>query len=238
MSKDPAFLMYSNDFLTGVAELTMEERGQFITLLCLQHQKGAVSEKLMRLQCHGIPSADVLNKFRIDKNGNYFNERVESEREKRKKHSEKQRANAMARWDKKKNNNNKTSLNKHTNGNAMAMPLEDVNVNENEIDIEVINEIEIYPTFEDFWNLYDKKSGNKNIIKKKFNKLPQKIKNQIMDYLPEYIESTPNKTYRKNPQTFLNNKGWEDEIINNGNTKNNTEPNYGRLESILNSSNF
>jgi len=238
MSKDPAFLMYSNDFLTGVAELTMEERGQFITLLCLQHQKGPVTEKLMRLQCHGIPTADVLNKFRIDENGNYYNQRVESEREKRKKHSEKQRANAMARWDKKKNNNNKTSLNKHTNGNAMAMPLENENENENVNDIEVIDEIEIYPTFEDFWNLYDKKLGNKTIIKRKFNKLSQKIKNQIMDYLPEYIESTPNKTYRKNPQTFLNNKGWEDEIINNGNTKNNTQPNYGRLESIINSSNF
>ena len=83
MSKDPAFLMYSSDFLTGVTDLTMEERGQFITLLCLQHQKGHLSKKLMQLQCHGIPTADVLAKFRIDENGLYYNERVEEEERKK-----------------------------------------------------------------------------------------------------------------------------------------------------------
>ena len=89
MSKDPAFLFYSSDFLTGVSDLTMEERGQFITLLCLQHQKGSLSEKLMRLQCGGIPNADVLAKFRIDENGLYYNKRIEEEREKRQAHSDK-----------------------------------------------------------------------------------------------------------------------------------------------------
>ena len=87
MSKDPAFLMYSSDFLTGVTDLTMEERGQFITLLCLQHQKGHLTKKVMQLQCHGIPTADVLAKFRIDENGLYYNERVEEERKKRAAHS-------------------------------------------------------------------------------------------------------------------------------------------------------
>ena len=81
--------------------------------------------------------------------------------------------------------------------------------------------------------MYNKKTGNKEAIKKKFEKLPQKIKEQIIDYLPQYIESTPDKTYRKNPQTFLNNKSWEDEIIiktkENGSNKNN----YTNLKRLI-----
>ena len=151
--------MYSSDFLTGVTDLTMEERGQFITLLCLQHQKGHLSKKLMQLQCHGIPTADVLAKFRIDENGLYYNERVEQEREKRAAHSIKQRQNALKRWNKDKSSIKQTQ----SNGNAMAMPLENENENENENDIV----IEIYPAFSDFWNLYDKKVGSKGKIEKK-----------------------------------------------------------------------
>jgi hypothetical protein len=62
MAKDPAFLFYSSDFLNGVADLTMEERGQFITLLCLQHQKGTLTDKTIRLSL-GSVSVDVLSKF-------------------------------------------------------------------------------------------------------------------------------------------------------------------------------
>jgi len=221
MSKDPAFLFYSSDFLTGVSDLTMEERGQFITLLCLQHQKGHLTKKVMQLQCHGIPTADVLAKFRIDENGLYYNERVEQEREKRAAHSLKQRQNALKRWNKDKSSTKQTLY----DGNAMAMPLENENENENVDDIV----IEIYPAFSDFWNLYDKKVGSKDKIEKRWNALSQKTKEQIIDYLPAYLEATPEKAYRKNPQTFLNNKSWEDEIIIK--TKNNdSKTNYSSLQ--------
>jgi 5-methylcytosine-specific restriction endonuclease McrA len=79
---DPAFLFYSNDFLSGVADLTMEERGQYITLMCLQHQKGHISEKTIRLNVGSI-SVDVLSKFQQDENGCYYNERLQKEIEKR-----------------------------------------------------------------------------------------------------------------------------------------------------------
>jgi 5-methylcytosine-specific restriction endonuclease McrA len=84
MAKDPAFLFYSSDFLSGVTDLTMEERGQYITLLCLQHQKGPLSEKTIRLTV-GSVSVDVLAKFEKDNEGRYFNERLKSEIEKRSK---------------------------------------------------------------------------------------------------------------------------------------------------------
>jgi len=82
MGKDPAVLFYTGDFLNGCVDLTFEERGQYITLLCLQHQKGHLSEKTIRL-CVGSVSVDVLKKFHKDDNGDYFNERMEAETRKR-----------------------------------------------------------------------------------------------------------------------------------------------------------
>ncbi len=68
-------------------------------------------------------------------------------------------------------------------------------------------------SFINFWNLYDKKVGEKNKIENKYNKLSLEVRKKIFEYIPLYIKSQPNKQYRKNPETFLNNKGWNDEII-------------------------
>lgn len=94
MAKDPAVLFYTNDFLTGCAGLTMEERGQYITLLCLQHQQGHISEKTCRLTV-GSVSVDVLAKFKKDENGLFFNERMEIEIEKRRNYEEIKRLNGL-----------------------------------------------------------------------------------------------------------------------------------------------
>lgn len=92
MTKDPAFLFYSSDFLTGCIDLTMEERGQYITLICLQHQKGHLTEKTIRLSVGNI-SEDVLKKFEKDENGLLFNKRIEEEIEKRRTFAESRRKN-------------------------------------------------------------------------------------------------------------------------------------------------
>ncbi len=124
MAKDPAFLFYSSDFLTGVQDLTMEERGQYITLLCVQHQKGRLSDKLIKLACGKI-STDVLKKFSIDDNNLYYNVRLEAEVQKRSLHTDKQRDRAISGWEKRKNNHATASAPAKT----VALPLE----NENEI---------------------------------------------------------------------------------------------------------
>ena len=76
------------------------------------------------------------------------------------------------------------------------------------------NEVEIWPTFEDFWNAYNKKIGSKSNVEKKFLKLNQDTKEIIMNYIFDYVKATPDKQYRANPETFLNQKRWENEIIN------------------------
>ena len=68
-------------------------------------------------------------------------------------------------------------------------------------------------SFDDFWNLYDKKVGDKEKIKTKWEKLKDSEREAIMNHLPLYKKSQPNKKYRKNPATYLNNKSWNDEII-------------------------
>lgn len=74
-------------------------------------------------------------------------------------------------------------------------------------------------SFENFWNEYDKKCGPKDKVKTKWDKLPMYIRKLIFAYIPKYKKSQPNKCYRKNPLTFLNQRGWEDEIIMNNDRK-------------------
>lgn len=68
-------------------------------------------------------------------------------------------------------------------------------------------------SFERFWEEYDKKCGPKDKIKKKWDKLPINVRKEIFEYIPKYKKSQPEKCYRRHPYTFLNQRGWEDEII-------------------------
>ena len=68
-------------------------------------------------------------------------------------------------------------------------------------------------TFERAWNLYDKKVGCKAKLKKKWNSMSQKDRKAALAYIPAYVIATEDKQYRKNFQSFLNQRGWEDEII-------------------------
>ena len=75
--------------------------------------------------------------------------------------------------------------------------------------------------FERFWNLYDKKIGEKGKIKAKFLKLSKSDRAKIFETLPAYVAATPEKRYRKNSETYLNNKSWNDEIIDNNGARQN-----------------
>lgn len=126
MAKDPAFLFYPSDFMMGVSLLNFEQRGKYITLLCLQHQQGHLSRKDMETICNGHDKK-VFAKFIRDEEGFYFNDRLEIEVDKRAKHCQKQRENVMKRWS--KSTENTTSI--PTYGNTMVLPLENVNENIN-----------------------------------------------------------------------------------------------------------
>jgi len=96
MSKDPAVLFYTADFLAGVSFFSKKERGEYITLLCEQHQLGHIPESHMIEICDSLNSP-VVKKFIKDKHGLYFNVRMEEEKNKRIKYSNSRRNNRLGK---------------------------------------------------------------------------------------------------------------------------------------------
>ncbi len=120
--KDPAFLFYSSDFLSGTMLMTDEQIGQYIKLLCLQHQKGHLKEKDMLNICKSYDE-DIFSKFLKDEEGNYYNKRLEIEANKRKAYSESRR----------KNRKNKETYDEDMKNicNSYEEHMENENINEN-----------------------------------------------------------------------------------------------------------
>ena len=81
-------------------------------------------------------------------------------------------------------------------------------------------------TFESFWSEYGKKVGKKK-AEERFSKLSAKDREAIKAALPAYIAATPDRQYRKNPETYINGRCWEDEIITKE-TEDKTGSSYGR----------
>jgi uncharacterized protein YdaU (DUF1376 family) len=131
MAKDPAFLLYSQDFLIGCAELTHEEVGQYFRILCYMHQKGRMKEETICFLV-GLVSVSVKNKFQVDESGLWFNSRLEEETLKRNKYTESRRQNGLqgGRGHKKESEKDKAY------GLHMPNHMEDENENENK---EVVN---------------------------------------------------------------------------------------------------
>lgn len=71
---------------------------------------------------------------------------------------------------------------------------------------------EIGSEFEEFWNLYDKKKGRAD-SEKKWSRIPESEYIKILDHVPKYVLSTPDKQFRMDPETYLNGKHWNDEIL-------------------------
>lgn len=82
MGRDPAVLFYTSDFLTGTSFFSYEERGQYITLLCQQHQAGSIPENHMISVCKSLDSV-VAKKFIRDDDGTYYQWRMREETERR-----------------------------------------------------------------------------------------------------------------------------------------------------------
>ena len=76
----------------------------------------------------------------------------------------------------------------------------------------IVPEILVPFPFDHFWNIYNKKN-DKKYCESKWNKLPEKDREAIMSVVYDYIDSTPDIQFRKNPKTFLNQRSWEDEDL-------------------------
>lgn len=93
MAKDPAVLFYTSDFLTGTRRMEFEKIGKYITLLCMQHQYGTLTEKDMLHIC-GSYDEEIWGKFVKSEEG-YYNKRMREEADKRRAYSESRRNNKL-----------------------------------------------------------------------------------------------------------------------------------------------
>lgn len=94
------------------------------------------------------------------------------------------------------------------------------------------NEFNLDFRFNLFWNAYDKKT-DKDKVKQKFDKLTEQEIVKIMEHVPKYVESTPDKNYRKNALTYINGKHWQDEIIKRNNLTPKTPKEYEPNSDVL-----
>tara|TARA_R110002126_G_scaffold71504_2_gene179342 strand:+ start:3032 stop:3748 length:717 start_codon:yes stop_codon:yes gene_type:complete len=100
MPKAPAFQFYAQDFLTGVMDLTMDERGLYITLLARQwaifDEKGIPKKRLALLVGFEWDNLPEMIKEKFDDNGDYFfNSRLMESFKQLKSYKEKQRLNGQ-----------------------------------------------------------------------------------------------------------------------------------------------
>jgi flagellar motility protein MotE (MotC chaperone) len=92
MAKDPAVLFYTSDFLSSTITMTMEQKGKYITLLCIQHQQSFLTEEDFDTILSDKDKR-VKDKFIKQSDGTYFNIKLKAESERRKAYTESRRSN-------------------------------------------------------------------------------------------------------------------------------------------------
>lgn len=116
-NKSPAFQFYAENFLGGTAEMTAEEVGVYIRLLCHQwHKNGLPNDDKKLIQLSGGKKKaieEVRKKFKVSDDGLLRNERLELTRQQQDDYREKRRKNAEARWSKSKCETDATASNLH-----------------------------------------------------------------------------------------------------------------------------
>ncbi len=243
-TKDPAFLFYSNNFYEGTRFMLPEERACYIDLLIYQHQHKYIPNDLRRLclYCTGVVEATIQHvletKFVLTDKG-WFNAKQQKIMEDRELFSDKQSINgavgqfwkkAKAILDAKHYLLLKDTFSGVGNPNVIEM-IKDKEITKEFLE-SIIKPIEkingsLKIDFELFWNLYDKKVG-KDKAELKWAKLTLADQQKIMQHVPKYKVAQPDKKYRKNPETYFNNKSWNDELIQNNTHTNGTSKTNGQ----------
>tara|TARA_R100000700_G_C3100095_1_gene97525 strand:- start:24 stop:650 length:627 start_codon:yes stop_codon:yes gene_type:complete len=132
--------------------------------------------------------------------GTFWSKSLLNRMKQKDKRSEKARESALKRWKR-----NANALQTHSKPNA----IKEKKVKESKVNKKVNIDFSV------FWDLYDKKIGDKSKCIKKWNNLKDKDRSKIMDTLPDFLKLIPDKQYQPYPMTYLNNRRWEDEIVPN-----------------------
>ena len=198
----------------------MEERGQYITLMCLQHQKGRLNKRTINLSIPNI-SSYVLEKFDIDDNGLYYNKRLDFEINKRAEYSKSRSENVKKRWEKEKSINTYVSENEYIcNTQADTQAIHSENENENKNVNKSINRIININSlnidlFNSLWNIYPRKEKKQYALECFVRLDPSPDLVQTIRLGIERAKKSKNwrdRQFIPHFSTYLNQRRWEDEI--------------------------
>jgi hypothetical protein len=216
MAKDPAFLFYTSDFLTGTLTMTDEQVGKYIRLLCLQHQKGSLSEKDMLFICKSYDE-DIFDKFVKSETG-YFNQRLKDESEKR------------ASYSLSRSNNRKSKKDMINISKTYVQHMENENENENE-DRNVLKNTAQFPIFESEFILNETEiQAAKEINHRQTGQIP--TENDIGNwlYIFKQVNFTGQKFYENRTEIVKHFKNWvKSQKLQNGTNNHSTSGSNGKL---------
>lgn len=208
MSKDPAFLFYSKDFYTGVSTLSFEDRGKYISILCIMHQQGRLNEESIRLLV-GSVSVKLKEKFLIASDGMWYNARLEEEIQKRNNFVDSRKKNGKMGGRPKP----LAKPNGYPNAKPNGKPKDNLpvngDVNENEI-----NNKGAYADFEQAWFAYPGKKRNVVTEWQDFNQYADKPLEQAGQFL-KAVEAykieceDKEQKYIKNMGNYIRDRDWE-----------------------------
>jgi uncharacterized protein YdaU (DUF1376 family) len=207
MGKPPAFQFYANDFLGATITWDAIACGMYIRLLCTQWVNGSIPDDQRRIaKAAGVDLSELQRewhllepKFPLDAEGTRKNLRLEEVRQRQSDVSNARKEAANTRW--------------NSSANASAKPLQR-KVKEKVkgiLKVEGVVESEIWPTFQNFWDAYERK-GNRKSAEAEWQRTTQSEREAIMQNVPAYNASKPDKQFRKDGERYLKHRVWEDAI--------------------------
>ena len=161
MAKDPAFLFYPGDYVSGTMGMTFEEKGAYVDLLMLQFNRGHMTLHMIQ-HTVGHLWDQIKSKFKQDDDGLWYNVRLDFEKERRKNFTKSRRNNLSST---NKANKKESHMKQHMNSH-MSEHMENENINENIIINETINENKtkikkaLIPNFDEFLEYAKTKEPN------------------------------------------------------------------------------
>lgn len=175
-TKAPAFQFYAQDFLTGTLDMTMEEKGIYITLLSIQWSKGEIPKERLGLLIHrewdGVP--DLVKKKFTDLGDTVRNERLYLAKVKMDEFREKQRVNGLKGGRPKTQNKTNKNPNKSSSIEDRSKKIE-VRKKKKDIEVELPFASEI---FSETWNAFLKMKWD---VKKFKYKSEESMKRQLLN---------------------------------------------------------
>ena len=225
LHRSPAFQFYADDFLAGTLDLSQEEVGAYVRLLCHQWNRGSIpveTEKQQRL-AGGSVSVDVLAKFRLVDGCGLINDRLEKERAKQAEFRQKQREKGLLSAEARKNQPrfNHGSTKPPTAVQPSGQPDTQPEGNSPVSSLQSSSNTPKAPKgaepvgFDEFWQVYPRKVAKPAAIKawvklnlndETFRKILESVKTQAAS--PDWLKD--GGQFIPHPSTYLNGRRWED----------------------------